>query len=95
MKEFNNYLVSKHFTTKNESHFYKLWAKNLYDFIGQIPDSEVKNEEIDKYINYISRIKSDWQARQAQEAIRIYFHFKNQSVEPNLNADQKLLRRCD
>jgi hypothetical protein len=37
MLEFSNYLVSKHFTSKKESHFYRLWVKNLYAFIGNHP----------------------------------------------------------
>ncbi len=47
MQEFRNYLVFKRFVTKKQSHFYQLRIKNLYDFIGNSPGSDVKNEDID------------------------------------------------
>ena len=65
----SNYLVSRHFTSKNQSHFYQLWVKNLYDFIGKNPGYDVENEDIDKYINSITKHRRDWQVKQAREAI--------------------------
>ncbi len=50
MYDFHNYLVSKHFTSKKESHFYAVWVKNLYEFSGKKPDSDVKQDEINFYI---------------------------------------------
>lgn len=90
MQEFCNYLVSKHFTSKKESHFYRLWVKNLYEFIGKKPGTKIKNEDIDKYINNITKHKQDWQVQQAQEAIRIYLHFKSQPVEPRIMIDDNI-----
>ena len=60
MQEFINYLVSKHFTSKKQNHFYQLWVKNLYDFIGKSPGSDIGNEDIDKYIKNITKHKLDW-----------------------------------
>lgn len=90
MQDFNNYLVSRHFTSKKESHFYRLWVKNLYEFIGKNPGSKLENEDIDKYINYITKSKQEWQVRQAQEAIRIYVYYKNQQKEVPLSVDSNI-----
>ena len=50
MYDFHNYLISKHFTSKKESHFYAVWVENLYEFIRKKPDSDVKQDEINFYI---------------------------------------------
>lgn len=90
MKEFSNYLVSKHLTSKKESHFYRSWVKNLYDFIGKNPGSKLENEDIDQYINYITKSKQEWQVKQAQEAIRIYLYYINQQKEAPISANSNL-----
>ena len=90
MQEFRNYLVSRRFITKKQSHFYQLWVKNLYAFIGKSPDSDVKNEDIDKYIRNITKYKQDWQVQQAQEAIRVYMHYKDRPTKPRVGADDSI-----
>ena len=90
MKEFGNYLVSKQFTSKKESHFYQLWIKSLYQFIVKNPGKSVENEEIDCYINYISKSKNEWQVRQAQEAIRLYLYYLNHSKFPSASIDSNI-----
>ncbi len=50
MCDFHNYLIIEHFTSKKESHFSAVWVKNLYEFIGEKPDSDIKQDEIDFYI---------------------------------------------
>ena len=75
MEDFINYLVSKGFTSKKEGHFYRLWIVNLYDFLGEQPGNRVNNDEIDRYISYISKSKMEWQVKQAQEAIRLYLYY--------------------
>jgi hypothetical protein len=59
MRDFSNYLVSKHFTSKKESHFYQLWVKRLYKFTGKSPGSNVEKQEIDYYINKITKSKKN------------------------------------
>jgi len=90
MQEFTNYLLSKQFVSKKQSYFYQLWVNNLYDFIGKNPGSDVENEDIDKYINNITKHKQDWQVKQAQEAIRIYLHCKIRPMEPRVSVDNKI-----
>ena len=90
MQEFRNYLVSIRFVTKKQSHIYQLWVKNLYDFISKSPGSDVTNEDIDKYIKSITKHKQDWQVQQAQEAIRVYMHYKNRPAEPRVGANDSI-----
>jgi hypothetical protein len=63
MRDFSNYLVSKHFTSKKESHFYQLWVKRLYEFTGKSPGSNVEKQDIDNYINNITKFKKEWQVK--------------------------------
>ena len=90
MQEFSNYLVSKHFTSRKESHFYVLWVKNLYHYTGKTAGSKVKKQDIDYYINYITKSKKDWQVKQAIEAIRIYCFWKNKQVNRPLTTDSNI-----
>ena len=55
MQDFNNYLVSKHFTSKKESHFYGLWVQNLYEFIGKTPVKTLEKQDIERYISNITK----------------------------------------
>ena len=75
MQNFANYLVSKRFTSKKVSHFYKLWVINLYDFIGKKPGNHLEKCDIDHYIKNLSKSKMEWQVKQAQEAIRLYLYY--------------------
>lgn len=90
MKDFSNYLVSKQFTSKKESHFFQMWVKSLYQFIGKNTGKSVLNGEIDRYINYISKSKNEWQVRQAQEAIRLYLYYLNQPQLPSAHTDSNI-----
>lgn len=67
-----------------------MWVKNLYDYLGKNHGSDVGNKDIDKYINYITKFKSDWQVKQAQEAIRIYLYFIGQPAESSINTDSNI-----
>ena len=90
MHEFSNYLVSKNFTSRKESHFYLLWIKSLYEFVGKNPGTSVENKDIDNYINHITKFKMQWQVKQAQEAIRIYLYYMNQPKTTPISADSNI-----
>ncbi len=64
-----------------------MWVKNLYDYIGKSPGSNVKKEDIDQYISNITKHKQDWQVQQAQEAIRVYMHYKDRPAEPRVGVN--------
>ncbi len=87
MHDFNNYLVSKHFTFKKESHFYALWVKKLYEFIGKAAGKTLEKQDIERYINKITKSHQKWQIEQATEAIRIYQYYINQPKAPTVSAD--------
>jgi hypothetical protein len=95
MEDFANYLISKQFVSKKVSHFYRLWVINLYDYIGKKPGKTLENSDIDRYINYITKSRMEWQVRQAQEAIRLYQYYlerpqnKSTSIKDDIKTQWK------
>ena len=63
MQNFANYLISKQIVSKKVSHFYRLWVINLYDYIGRKPGKTIKNSDIDRYINHITKSKMEWKVK--------------------------------
>jgi hypothetical protein len=70
-----------------------LWVKRLYEFTGNSPGSNVEKQDIDYYINNITKSKKEWRVKQAQEAIRLYLYFKNRPYNAPVSADSNYLSR--
>lgn len=60
-------------------------------FSEKAPDSQRRMEFIEPFLAKLTEAHHDWQAKQAKEAILLYFHFKNRptSVQagPRPNTD--------
>lgn len=92
MKDFRNYLDSKQFSSKKTNHFYALWIKKLYKFFEKDPNSSLNNDDITHFINYLSKNNQDWQVKQAEEAIKLFTHYKNRNRKlspPTDNLDEQ------
>jgi integron integrase len=97
MEQFKSYLITSRLTDENRAGFYLSWITRFYEFCNKKQEDSVAQEEIERFLKYLSRIREDWQVKQASEAIQIYQYYKErkktekikESLE--LNAQWKLI----
>jgi hypothetical protein len=86
LPEFQNFLLEKKLVPEKNVFFYALWAGKFFTYARkkQINSDEYQENAV---IEFIETLKSepnisDWQIRQAQDAIRLYyFHYRG--LKPN------------
>ena len=81
LPEFQTFLLDKKLVPEKSVSFYALWASKFFNFTRkkQLPSDEYQENTV---IEFIESLKSDlnmsdWQIRQAQDALRLYyFHYR-------------------
>jgi integron integrase len=97
MEQFKSYLISSRLTDENRAGFYLSWITRFFESCNKNPEDSVTQEEIERFLKYLSRNREDWQVKQASEAIQLYQYYKErkktekikESLE--LNAQWKLI----
>src|SRR4030042_2355653 len=97
MEQFKSYLITSKLTDEKGAGFYLSWVNHFYKFCNKNPKDSVTQEEIERFLKYLSRNREDWQVKQASEAIQLYQYYKErkktekikESLE--LNAQWKLI----
>ena len=93
MQYFNNYLESKRIVPKKQVPYYVVWISQFFNFFNKKPTDNFTSEEIDQFLEYLTKRKEEWQVDQASESIRIYQFFKSLKNQPetikNKDSDTK------
>jgi integron integrase len=97
MEQFKSYLITSKLTDEKKAGFYLSWITRFFEFCNKNPEDSVTQEEIERFLRYLSRNREDWQVKQASEAIQPYQYYKErkktekikESLE--LNAQWKLI----
>jgi hypothetical protein len=76
MKEFKNYLLSRHVINDKKAGFYLYWVTRFYNYCGKHPGNEIAKGDIERYLKSLSKRREDWQVKQAAEAIQLYLFYK-------------------
>ena len=76
MNKFLNYLNSKKIAHKKKSHFYVIWVSKFTKFLIDKPVDEIDNDDINRFINKLSKNYQEWRVNQAAEAIQVYLYYK-------------------
>ena len=97
MEQFKSYLITSKLTDEKGAGFYLSWVNHFYKFCNKNPKDSVTQEEIERFLKYLSRNREDWQVKQASEAIQLYQYYKERkktekiSTSLELNAQWKLI----
>ena len=97
MEQFKSYLITSKLTDEKGAGFYLSWVNHFYKFCNKNPKDSVTQEEIERFLKYLSRNREDWQVKQASEAIQLYQYYKERKKTENikesleLNAQWKLI----
>ena len=92
LPEFQAFLLDKKLVPEKNVSFYAFWASKFFSYARKKQISSDQYQE-NAVVGFIENLKSDpkamdWQLRQAQDAIRLYyFHFLG--VKPNYLSDGK------
>ena len=83
MEKFKMYLISSQILPQKKVKFYVNWVSKFYFSCKKKPGAAVTQNEIDAYLNNLSKYCEEWQVTQASDAIHLYlFHLRRGSVEP-------------
>ena len=80
MEDFKSYLLSKHVPDAKKAGFYLYWVGLFYRHCNKLPGDKIESEDIDRYLNFLTKRREDWQVKQASEASQLYRFFKNRQV---------------
>src|SRR4030043_922786 len=97
MEQFKSYLITSKLTDEKKAGFYLSWVTRFFEFSNKNPEDSVTQQEIERFLRYLSRNREDWQVKQASDAIQLYQYYKErkktekikESLE--LNAQWKLI----
>jgi hypothetical protein len=86
LPEFQAFLLDKKLVPEKNVFFYVLWTSKFFNYTRkkQIPSEEYQENAVVEFIEALKSDStvSDWQIRQAQDAIRLYyFHYRG--LKPN------------
>jgi len=75
LPEFQDFLVSRSLIPAKNAPFYAHWVSKFFAFSNRNQDLS-SNLKVQKFLNQLKSQKktADWQIKQAEEALRLYFH---------------------
>ena len=75
LPEFQDFLVSRSLVPTKDAPFYAHWVSKFFAFSNRNQDLS-SNLKVQKFLNQLKSQKktADWQIKQAEEALRLYFH---------------------
>jgi integron integrase len=78
---FEKYLVQQ--ATLHDRHipFYSKWVSHCYSFLDQPDTCLLSSDQIQNYLNHISKTREDWQVKQAEAALRLYGYYLSSAVK--------------
>jgi len=77
MEGFKSYLMSRHISNEKKADFYVRWVAQFYRYSGKIQDDGIAPQDVERYLNHLSKRREDWQVKQAAEAIELYLRRKS------------------
>ena len=82
-------LTATAFTQAKYVPYYMKWVSYCYSYLDQPDNFILTSDQIQSYLNHISKIREDWQVQQAEAALKLYEYYisselktPKESVEP-------------
>ncbi len=72
---FEEYLIHKAALNEKYIPFYLKWVSYCYSFLDQPDNSLLTSDQVQSYLNHISKSREDWQVKQAETALRLYGYY--------------------
>ena len=72
---------SKKIVPEKKAHFYWIWVSKFIRFSNDKPVDQINDNDINRYINELSKNYQQWQVDQAAQAIQIYLFYKRDESE--------------
>lgn len=77
---FREYLTQKEFIQDKYIPYYINWVSSAYSFHDQSDNCLLSSDQIHSYLDHISKIREDWQIKQAEKALRLYGYYLSLSA---------------
>jgi len=75
MEQFKNYLISSKLTDEKKAGFYINWITRFYKSCKKDPEEPVTPEDIESFLNHLSKNHEEWQVKQASLAIQLHQYY--------------------
>jgi len=85
MKDYLEYLQSRHIASKKSLPYYVSWVSKFYAFCHKETGADVSADEIEKFLKNLSSTCEEWQIKQAHEAIKLYLFFLKKKIPVQSN----------
>ncbi len=80
MEGFGEYLARKAFVQDKHVPYYLKWVSHCYSFLDQ-PDRRLLTvDQIQNYLNHLSKSRETWQVQQAEAALRLYGYYLSSAI---------------
>lgn len=76
MEQFKAYLISSKLTDEKRAGFYINWITRFYKSCKKDPEDPVIKEDMDSFLNHLSKTREEWQVKQASLAIQLHQYYK-------------------
>lgn len=81
LQKFEEYLATKQITNDKQLPFYVRWVSNFLGFCQKSAASPGSDNQVQSFLQLLSKTKEEWQVKQAREAIRIFHFYLSQTHE--------------
>ena len=75
LEGFEEYLIRKAFIQEKYVPYYLKWVSYCYTFVNQPDNCLLTSDQVQSYLNHISKTREDWQVQQAETALRLYGYY--------------------
>ena len=75
LERFQQFLIKNGSIGQEQIPYFIKWVMDCYSFINCQTDTIIATEQRKQYLEYLSKIREDWQVKQADQALRLYLFF--------------------
>jgi integron integrase len=97
LEGFEQYLTGNAVIQEKYVPYYLKWVSYCYSFLDQPDDCPLTSDQLQNYLNHVSKTRETWQVQQAESALRLYGYYlssrvaKSSGVSRSPQAESKTL----
>src|SRR3990172_6371841 len=88
MEGFEGYLVGKAFIQDKYIPYYIKWVSHCYAYLDLPDNCLLTPDQVQSYLNHISKTREDWQVQQAEAALRLYGYYLSSALTTPADAGE-------
>jgi integron integrase len=78
LEQFKSYILSRRLIDEKKAGFYLYWVNRFHGFCKKQLSDSTSIGDIERFLKHLTRVREEWQVKQASEAIQLLVFYKNQ-----------------